>query len=194
VAGVPKLKQAQNYCYNKRTGRVRRALGKVSITSNNDFMAIAMTYAMPRSLSLLQGAPSSALVNSVLPTSLWVPQQPAAYGMHGACFTGTMQIKWIGQLVNIPGAFSIHADGTYKYHHGGWILITLGTHHLRWYRDQQKLTNSFVPLIYLFCKEHESKGAGMMLCAAANAVAKQYYKEELQPGMTCTDHCAGAQP
>ena len=92
---------------------------------------------------------------------LCIPQQAAAFQVDGACFTGPTQIKWIEQLLKLAKKFTLHMDGKYKLHHGVWILITLGTHCLKVGGKTQvtKLSTTFVPLVYLFCKNHESTGA-----------------------------------
>jgi hypothetical protein len=100
--------------------------------------------------------------------SLWrqapgvvIPQDAGVYGVDGACLTGPTQIKWIGQLLERDYMFAFHIDGKYKLHHGQWILCTLGTHMLT-VRGAKLVTLSttFIPLVYLFAKQHESDGAG----------------------------------
>jgi hypothetical protein len=50
----------------------------------------------------------------------------AALRHEGMCFTGPMQVQWIGQLLQRPQRFVLHADGKHKLHHGRWVLMTLG--------------------------------------------------------------------
>ena len=76
---------------------------------------------------MLQAAPSTALVNAVVPTALYVPMDALSYSVHGTCFTGKIQIGWIGQLIERPKLFVLHVDGKYKLHHQNCILLTLGT-------------------------------------------------------------------
>ena len=66
----------------------------------------------------------------------------------------------------MPGQFVLHADGKHKLHHGGWLLITLGTHFLRWDQHNSTLSTRFAPLMYLFCKQQETLGAADMLVDA----------------------------
>ena len=91
---------------------------------------------------------------------LCIPQQAAVFGVDGACFTGPTQIKWVQQLLQQQGQFVLHMDGKYKLHHGVWILLTLGTHVLKVEGEHsvKKLGTTFIPLMYLFCKNHESSG------------------------------------
>ncbi|KAJ1623114.1 hypothetical protein T492DRAFT_884100, partial [Pavlovales sp. CCMP2436] len=44
------------------------------------------------------------------------------------------------------------ADGTYKLHHGGWVLCDLGVHICRWDSSQRKHVHTFYPLLYMFCR------------------------------------------
>jgi hypothetical protein len=96
---------------------------------------------------MLQAAPSTELVSAVVPTALFVPMDTSAYSVHGACFTGKIQIGWIGQLVGRPKLYVLHLDGKYKLHHQNFILITLGVHYLRWDSRQHTLSS-------LLCSPH----------------------------------------
>ena len=80
--------------------------------------------------------------------------------MDGACFTGPKQIDWIRQLLALKFQFVLHMDGKYKLHHGVWILLTIGTHCLKAQGESavKSLGTTFIPLVYLFCKNHESTG------------------------------------
>ena len=120
---------------------------------------------------------------------LYIPMDAASFDVHGACFTGPMQIQWIGQLCGLDYCFVLHIDGKHKLHHGKWLLITLGTHSLNWNKHHNALGNTFNPLIYMFCKEHETLGSGQLICASLNKVALQYFGKKLVPGAGCTDHC-----
>ena len=111
-----------------------------------------------------------------------IPLDAKDFSVSGECFIGPQQIKWIGQLGMIPFQFVLHVDGKCKLHHGKWILITLGVHILRWDAAHCRLVTSFVPLVYLFCKEHESQGAADFIMAALNKVSMQYYGVKLLPG------------
>ena len=113
------------------------------------------------------------------------------YAVEGAVFTGKQQVEWIGQLVKRPYQFVIHGDGKYKLHHGDWILLTLGVHVLAYDANHRRLTTRFVPLVYLFCKQHESAGACTMLVDGVNKVALKYFDAALQPGAAISDHSDG---
>jgi hypothetical protein len=154
----------------------------------HELLQFSKQFSIPPSLSMLQAAPSTALVSAVVPTALYVPMDVSAYAIHGACFTGKIQIGWIGQLVERPKLFVLHVDGKYKLHHLNFILLTLGTHYLRWDAHNQTLSTSFAPIIYLFCKEKETSGAADLLMDAANAVSLKYYGKKLDPGACMSDH------
>jgi hypothetical protein len=154
----------------------------------HELLQFSKQFSIPPSLSMLQAAPSTALVSAVVPTALYVPMDVSAYAIHGACFTGKIQIGWIGQLVERPKLFVLHVDGKYKLHHLNFILLTLGTHYLRWDAHNQTLSTSFAPIIYLFCKEKETNGAADLLLDASNAISLKYFGKKLEPGAVMADH------
>ena len=124
---------------------------------------------------------------------LYIPMDNLAFAVEGALFTGRMQMAWLSQLMDMPSKFVLHTDGKHKLHHGGWVLMTLGTHHLRWDQHNATLSTQFVPLLYLFCKQHESDGACLMLTKGCKMLASKYFadKGELSPGATMSDHSSG---
>ena len=88
-----------------------------------------------------------------------VPMDCAAYNTEGLVVTGPVQMRWLQQLLERPRQFVLHVDGKHKLHHGGWVLMTVGTHRLRWDEHNLKLSTSFVPLMYQMCKQVESGSA-----------------------------------
>ena len=126
-----------------------------------------------------------------------VPMDCARYDTEGMCFTGPMQVHWIGQLLQRPQRFVLHADGKHKLHHGRWVLMTLGTHYLRYDADRDQLSTSFAPLMYLMSKQVESGsevhlGSAHMLIDALNFLAVQVFGKGLEPGACVSDHCDAA--
>jgi len=95
----------------------RTLLAGLTCKTNHELLTFAKQFSIPASLSMLQAAPSTALVNAVVPTALYVPMDALSYSVHGTCFTGKIQIGWIGQLVGRPKHFVLHVDGKYKLHH-----------------------------------------------------------------------------
>ena len=73
---------------------------------------------------------------------------------------------------------------------GDWILMSLGTHFLRWDEKHLTLSTSFAPLVYLMCKQHESEGAAQMLMDGLNVTSTKYFDEKLDPGACMSDHSA----
>ena len=147
----------------------RQAAG-VQVTSLLQLQQFLTPMLMPPSVSALTAATSGVLqaVGSSTASGMRMVHVPLplVYDTEGACLTGPTQIAWMGQLVNMPLKFVLHADGKHKLHHGGWILITLGTHYLRWDQHNLTLSTSFAPLMYLFCKQIETLGAAKMLIDA----------------------------
>jgi hypothetical protein len=116
----------------------------------------------------LVGSSSSTASGSTLRRVINVPMDCARYDTEGMCFTGPMQVQWIGQLLQRPQQFVLHADGKHKLHHGRWVLMTLGTHYLRYDAERDQLSTSFAPLMYLMSKQVES-GSEVQLGSAKHA-------------------------
>ena len=114
----------------------------------------------PNTCQLIESNPDCPAALQLLKEDYFVtPQEAALYKVEGACFTGPQQLRWVLGLTKMPGKFVLHMDGKHKLHHGVWILITIGTHYLRNTGViSVELTHSFVPLVYLFCKQHETTG------------------------------------
>ena len=124
-----------------------------------------------------------------------IPMDCAAYHCEGLCLTGPVQVEWIGQLCRRPWRFTLHIDGKYKLHHGGWVLITVGTHYLRWDEHNHTVSNSLAPLVYLMCKQGESGsadqlGSAHMVIDALKSVATIHHKMALKPGSCVSDHAS----
>ena len=126
---------------------------------------------------------------------MYVPMDNAAYETEGICLTGPTQLSWISQLVQRPRNFVLHADGKHKLHHGKWVLMTVGTHYLRYDVQNQALCTTFAPLLYLICKQVETgsattDGSANMLIDGLSQLAINQCGGELVPGATISDHCA----
>jgi hypothetical protein len=189
-SGVPELSQMQWYVRSNKPSYKAKQAG-LQLLGMVDLIAYSQSLAIPPTLALLNAAPSSSLVASVLggeSTSLYIPMQAAAYGIHGACYTGKTQIGWMGQLAQMPGEWQVHIDGKYKLHHSKFLLLTIGTHYLRYDHHHSTLSNSFAPLVYLFCKEGESDGAVQILIDALIATGRKYYNVKVRPGAGTSDH------
>ena len=93
-------------------------------------------------------------------------------GVEAVALTLHVQVGWIQTLVNNPHKFVLHVDGKHKLHHGSWILVTVGTHSVE--RDEHQnssrgqIVHSFRPLVYMFCKQHESAESITFLLDALN--------------------------
>ena len=175
----------QNYVTKVKASKV----AGLYMQSISDMIAYSQALSIPPTLSLLTAAPSSALVTSVVTESLYIPMDCLAYGIHGACYTGKVQVtKWMAQLAQRPLQWQLHIDGKYKLHHQKFLLLTLGTHRLRYDHHHSTLANSFVPLVYLFCKEGERDGAVQLLIDAFVSTGQKYYETKLTPGAASTDH------
>ena len=169
-------------------------LAALSLSESGDLLRLPAPFASPAAITMASPPPSAGPSSSPLTASLvdkkllCIPMDATAFQVEGATFTGRMQIHWMSQLMRMPRKFVLHADGKHKLHHGEWVLLTLGTHTLRWDAHHHTLSTTFVPLVYLFCKQHESEGACLLLMRSLQAVCRQYFGGELEPGAVMSDH------
>jgi hypothetical protein len=187
TTGVPKLQKIQGKM--KRLKKAKTA--GIQVTSLLELKQFMTPLLMPPTMSALTAATSGVVQavgssNAAGMRMVYVPL-PLTYDTEGACVTGPAQIKWMGQLLNMPLKFVLHADGKHKLHHGKWLLITLGTHYLRWDEHHLTLSTSFAPLMYLFCKQQETLGAAKMLIDAVQTTCKHYFGKTLEPGAMMSD-------
>ena len=184
--GAPSLGQTQKYVQ-----RLKVLAGGHPVQNVLEFKQLCHPLLMPPTLLDLAvvSDPAATVLASTPPLRIMtIPLDAKDFSVSGECFIGPQQIKWIGQLGKIPFQFVLHIDGKYKLHHGKWILITIGVHVLRWDAHHCRLVTSFVPLVYLFCKEHESQGAADFIMASLNKVSMQYYGVKLLPGAMASDY------
>ena len=175
TTGVPKLEKIQ---WMMKRLKKAKTVG-IQVTSLLELKQFMTPLLMPPTMSALTAATSGVVQavgssNAAGMRMVYVPL-PLVYDTEGACVTGPAQIKWMGQLLNMPLKFVLHADGKHKLHHGKWLLITLGTHYLRWDEHHRTLSTQFAPLMYLFCKQQESLGAAKMLIDAVQTTCKHYF-------------------
>jgi hypothetical protein len=161
--------------------------GKAKAKAKGKSKAPLVAPPMPVPVALTTAAPAIPMTHSL--RFLYVPMDNVTYGVEGACLTGRQQIQWVQQLLDMPHQFVLHIDGKHKLHHGGWILITVGTHTLRWDNHNKTLSTTFIPLVYLMCKQHESLGACLMILYALVAIVNKYFPgRKLEPGACISDH------
>ena len=108
----------------------------------------------------------------------------------GIVLTSWKMVWWMLQCM-VAGAPKVcrHCDAKFKLHHGEWVLTSLGTHCLRWDPHNLKLSTTFVPLVYLMCKQHESAGAALLPMDALNVTTLKYFDGKLVPGACMSDYC-----
>lgn len=107
------------------------------------------------------------------------------------CLTGKTQVNWIGQLAASETRYMLHIDGKHKIHHGKWMLVSIGTHVLIYKEDRKKITHSYRPLVYMFCKQQESSESSKLICDALKFVSIQFFGHTLKPGVVGMDHSDG---
>ena len=90
-----------------------------------------------------------------------------------------------------PHRFVLHIDGKHKLHHGKWMLVSIGTHDLRFDEEAKQLSHSYRPLVYMFVKQQETTESVKMLCEALDLMAYTRYGVFLKPGTVNMDHSNG---
>ena len=189
---IPKLSEIQRAVKTMKQAKV----AGLQLTSRYDLLQFCQKLLMPPPSICRQLVtnPSADAVTALLDKEyLCIPQDAAVFQVDGACFTGPTQIQWMKQLLKLQKNFTLHMDGKYKLHHGVWILITMGTHCLKVVGETTvtRLATTFVPLMYLFCKNHESIGACKMISAAIQETSLRCFGEKLHPGALMSDHSDG---
>ena len=194
LAGVPTLAEVQS----ARKEMKRAKKGPVQLEDLHDLKLLAVEATRPLELMPPLGttvatatAPAAPHHDSKL---IHVPMDCAAYNTEGLVVTGPVQMRWLQQLLERPRQFVLHVDGKHKLHHGGWVLMTVGTHRLRWDEHHHKLSTSFVPLMYQMCKQVESGsattlGSAHMLLDSLNVACDTAFGKRLEPGAGVSDHC-----
>jgi hypothetical protein len=133
-------------------------------------------------------------------TTYAVPYDYDVYaGVEAIILTTMHQILWIGQLAKMPGKFVLHIDGKHKLHHGGWLLITVGTHAIDYHRKKLALaravvhgiTHGYRPAVYMFCKQQETDRCIQLVLHCIQIIALKYFGIRIVPGLGCADHGKG---
>jgi hypothetical protein len=73
--------------------------------------------------------------------------------------------------------------------------MTAGTHYLHFDAHHVRLSTTFLPLVYLMCKQVETGsattlGSAHMLLDSLNAACEKAFGRRLEPGAGMSDHCA----
>ena len=100
-------------------------------------------------------------------------------------------VCWIQQLLALAHAWALHGDGKHKLHIGRYILMTFGTHCLKWDVKAKAYRHSFRPLVYLFSKNHESVSAGRLAMVAMQLVAVNFFGKRLESAVNISDRSDG---
>jgi len=173
--GVPTLRQIQQKVYEMKKAKT----AGYCVGTLNELKTFVMALNIPC---------ASNVVNDELKFAmLTVPITTATLESAGVPLCSPHQAKLISQLADMPDRFTLHADGKYKLHHGGFILLTLGTHVLKLVKQQ--LRTSFVPLMHVVKPAGESEAGCTLLLESANFISMMLNGKSLSPSYTCNDHC-----
>ena len=187
------------------------AIAGVEVTNRLEMHKWALDHRLPEGMQLAlpgQPAPSgSPLGQLTVPAglgqlsvplgttaaTLWsIPLPPEDYPETDAiCLTGHTQLMWLLQLLQSNVNFVLHVDGKHKLHHGGWMMVSIGTHDLRLFAERGTITHSYRPIVYMFVKQQETRQSARMLGDAVNYLAVKHFGEPLKPALIIMDHSSG---
>jgi hypothetical protein len=187
------------------------AIAGVEVTNRLEMHKWALDHRLPEGMQLAlpgQPAPSgSPLGQLTVPAglgqlsvplgttaaTLWsIPLVPEEYPATDAiCLTGHTQLMWLLQLLQSNVNFVLHVDGKHKLHHGGWMMVSIGTHDLRLFAERGTITHSYRPIVYMFVKQQETRQSARMLGDAVNYLAVKHFGEPLKPALIIMDHSSG---
>ena len=118
--GVADLRAFKVY---KRTFRKQQTAG-IKVDCVNDLKNWAVTHKVPATFEEMDVTGETLYA---------VPHDWDAYpATVGVVLTGYKGMNWLRQLVQMKPHHVFHIDGKHKLHFGKWIVLTAGTHYLKW--------------------------------------------------------------
>ena len=108
---------------------------------------------------------------------------PMPYGMYNdveaVVVVGKLQVWWLLQLVFVKN-WVLHIDGKFKLHHGGWVLVTIGTHVVEQRRNSDNknanhsagVVHAFRPLAHMLSKRIEDTSSIQFMLTALEVVVR----------------------
>ena len=132
-AGVADLPAFKDY---KRTYREQQTAGIV-VQDVNDLKNWAALHQVP------------ATFNEMDATGKTLYAIPHDWGDYpatiGVVLTGYKGMNWLRQVLAQELNYGLHIDGKHKLHFGKWIVVTVGTHYLRWDQHNKVRCNAHEP-------------------------------------------------
>lgn len=162
-----------NLAHYQQVAKRVRSLGKAAkIDTVVGMRQWAEAHQLPQSLEAVEEHKTYA-----------IPMDYAAHhAVDSVVLTSGVQVGWILQLAANTRKWALHVDGKYKLHHGGWLLVTGGTHvpALRMYADNRglpgrsanKVVHEFRPVVYMFTRHQESVPSILFLFKAMELVVR----------------------
>ena len=181
-AGHSTVKDFQNYVRGQR--RTASADPQQKFQTKSDLLNFAKQKPLPATIQDFSSPWDTYAVDGLV--SEW-GQYPNTTGI---VLTNATSVGWLGQLLKHEIPWALHCDGTHKLAHSSWILLTFGTHHLKWDPNAKMYRHEFCPLVYLFFKgSSETVESTMMGCRGLVLVGQKYFSDMLvQPAAGITDH------
>ena len=177
-AGVPDLEGYQNY--GRELARSKQP-AVVEFETRADILTYMRSHALPSTFDEMDDT-SFYAVDGI--ADIWSDfVEPDGSRTLAVALISKQCVAWIGQLIELLHAWALHGDGKHKLHIGSWILMTFGTHCLKWEPAIKGYRHSFRPLIYLFSKNHESVQSGRCAMVAMQIVSGAHTPAHMH---TCT--------
>ena len=174
--GVPRLQKWQSY--SRKLKKSEKA--GVIIESTQDLKQWASRHYLPEAWEDVQ------------PFVLYAVEYEGFDDVDAVVLTMSEQMLWLEQCVRSRHKTMIHMDGKYKLHHGGWLLVTLGCHCLRYdKRHKHVVTHTFRPFVYMFVKQKESGPCIHLGLHCCNLICLRYFEGPYLPGCGVADHGPG---
>ena len=109
-AAVPTLKSIQNMVYRAK----KRRVAGIQLVDRLDLLHFCRHLVLPHTAitrQIVTNPAASAVAKLMGQDYICIPQDANVFSVDGACFTGPTQIKWMQQLLQLDGHFSLHMDG-----------------------------------------------------------------------------------
>lgn len=175
-AGVPKLRRWQKYCQKSKASKN----AGVIVESIHDMQRWAAHNYLPETW------------DDVAPFVVYAVEFEGFDDVDAVVLTMREQMLWLEQCVLCRQDTMVHMDGKYKLHHGGWLLVTLGCHCLRYDATRKRISHSFRPFVYMFVRQKESGPSIHLGLHCCNLICMRFFGKPFEPGCGVADHGPGS--
>ena len=145
----------------------RRAKGPLVLENSSDLVEWGVTNVFPPSIAAFDACEADTMY--VLPHGYRPDVQAVVFSSRNILSNA------VRAFIAKPDSFCIMVDGTWKFHYGGWVLVTVGTTSLGWNRRYGGLSNTFRPIAYCFSSGENTRAVEMLLEAVKFSCDRSVY-------------------